>query len=438
MKKLFLVIIYSILYSCIEKEPEIKDKLPEINISTAYPLNNTEIDITGNLLSEELKNEVEYGIVWSQKNNPTINDQKKIINSINRGTRFSTRISDLKQGDKLYFKAFVKNKEGLINYSNEIEVKVEFRKEWRRLGDVPIEEGQFTGVAAKLDGVQLTFLRLNQNNEWEQFKHYNGLWYDPFYTWQKEKFGFPQVSPRQEPLFFNLNLSKENTSPTAFMGGGYTISPTAANQKNYLKDFYWVYGPQNYLQPLPFADGPIAHFSLNRNEYLLEETNPDNFWSYFSIEDFIPKKSFPKIGNNYDFLGVATSTKGYILAQNKNEKEVQIFEYEPIGDSWTKKANFPGQGRLEGTAFTYKNKIYYGLGRTTSPIKGLSDIWEYNPIIDTWQYFGNYPGGGNIKVVAADLGDYAVLFCGYQVRASNVGAEKYFNINDTWMFMPDK
>lgn len=437
MKK-FIIISILLFNSCIEKEPIIKENLPEINISTAYPLSNTEIDITGNLLSDALKEDVEYGMVWSEKKNPTISDQKKVINKINRGTRFVTKISNLKQGSKIYLKAYVQNKEAEISYSNEFEVIVENPKYWRRLGDLPIEEGQFTGVATKLDDVQLTFLRLNQNNEWEQYKHYNGQWYDPTYTWEKEKYSFPQFSPRQEPLFFTLNLSQFNTNPTAFLAGGYTVSTKGVNAKNYLKDMYWVYPVQNFLQPVPFADGPIAHFSLNRHGYFLEENNNNKFWSYFSIEEFIPQKPHPNIGANYDFLGIATKTKGYFIAQNKNEKDVQLFEYDNITNNWSKKANFPGAGRLEGTTFTYKDKIYYGLGRNTNPVKGLSDIWEYDPKTDIWRFSTNYPGGGNIKVVSADLDSYAVLFCGYQVRESNAGTEKYFNINDTWMFMPDK
>ena len=124
-------------------------------------------------------------------------------------------------------------------------------------------------------------------------------------------------------------------------------------------------------------------------------------------------------------------------AQNKNEKVVQIFEYNDAIDSWTKKSDFPGSGRLEGTVFSFKDKIYYGLGRNSSPVKGLSDIWEYSPSTNSWKFVGNYPGGGNVKVVAADMGDYALLFCGYQVRESNAGTEKYFNSNDTWKFIID-
>jgi hypothetical protein len=435
---LYYIISTFLLVSCLEKEPAISEKIPEINLSTAYPLSNTEVDITGNVLANQLIDEVEYGVVWSETTNPTIENQKITINKINRGTRFTTKIKSLKPNTKIFIKAYVKNISNEVNYSNEIEVQVEASKFWRRLGDLPFEEGQFTGVPIKLDGDQLTFLRLNQDNEWEQYKHYNGLWYDPAFTWEKQKYSFPQFSPRQDPLYFNLNLSKDYTRPTAFLGGGYAVSPTAPNSKIYLKDFYWVFDVQNFLQPLPFADGPIAHFSLNRNEYLLEENNTNHFWSYFSIEEFIKKKPFPNLGQGYDLIGQSTPTKGYILAQKLDETETLLFEYDDATDSWTKKTNFPGKGRLEASFFNHNGKIYYGLGRSTKPVKGLSDIWVYDPTTDKWNYLTDYPGAGNIKVVSSNLGEYVLLFCGYQVRSSDVGTEKYFNANDTWMLTLDK
>ncbi len=440
MKKkiIYYSFIAILLFSCLEKEPAIEENIPEINLSTAYPLSDSEVDITGNVLANQLKDEVEYGVVWSETSNPTIANQKITISKINRGARFTAKISSLKTSTKIFIKAFVKNIKNEIKYSNEIEVTVEKPRYWRRLGDLPFDEGQFTGVPIKLDGEQLTFLRLNQDNDWEQFKHFNGLWYDPDFTWQQERYSFPQFSPRQEPLFFSLNLSKDYTRPTAFLGGGYSVSPKTPNTKIYMKDFYWVFDTQNFLQPLPFADGPIAHFSLNRNEYLLEENNTDHFWSYFSIEEFIKKKPFPNLGTGYDLIGQSTPTKGYILAQKLDESETLLFEYNDANDTWTKKANFPGKGRLEASFFNHKGKIYYGLGRSTKPVKGLSDIWEYDPQTNKWNYLTNYPGAGNIKVVTSNLGEYALVFCGYQVRASDVGTEKYFNANDTWMFTLDR
>jgi hypothetical protein len=430
-----VLILAFLLASCIEKEPIVKDQFPDINLANAYTISNSEIDIFGNILVDNLKTNVEYGIVWSEKINPTVQDQKLKVGSITRGGRFNTKLNSLKRGSKIFIRAYLQNSEGLINYSNEIEVIVEIPKYWRRMGDLKFDEGQFTGVAIKLNDYNLTFLRLNENNDWEQYYHYNGIWYDPEFTWEKQKYSFPQFSPRLDPLFFTLNLSKEYTQPTAFLGGGYTITPQMPNVKNYLKDMYWVYPVQNYLDPLPFENGPIAHFTLNRNEYFLEENNTEKFWGYFSLEQFIAKKPFPKLSGDYDLLGVSSKESGYILAQKTDETEVLLFEYDEKTDSWSKKANFPNNGRLDGVAFSYKNKIYYGLGRNSKPIKGLSDIWEFDPETNKWRFYTKYPGAGNLKVMASDLGDYAILFGGYQVRESNVGAEKYFPANDTWQFL---
>jgi hypothetical protein len=427
-------LFFLLLFSCLEKEPEMEEKLPEINLSTAYASSNSEVEVAGSLLASDLNDEVEYGIVWSETPNPTTENQKNTISKIDRGTRFNAKITALKSGSKIFVRAFVKNIKSEIKYSNEIEVLVEVSKIWQKLGDLEFEEGQFSGVATKLDDQNLTFLRLNQYNEWEQFKHYYNGSFNRNNTWYQEKFSFPQFSARQEPFFFTLNFSKDFTRPSAFLGGGFS---SQTNAKIYLKDMYWVYDNQNFLDPMPLGDGPIAYFSLNRNAYLLEENNTDKFWSYFSLEQFIKRQPFPKIGSNFDYLGAATKTKGYILAQNLNEKEAQLFEYDDVTDKWTQKKYFPGNGRLEGVFFSLKNKIYYGLGRNSNPVRGLSDIWEFDPKANEWRFIANYPGAGNIKVMASEMAEYALIYCGYQVRASEANAEKYYNANDTWMFRPN-
>jgi hypothetical protein len=435
MKYCYLIIAVSLL-SCLQPEPQIPDPIPEINLATAYPTTETELNITGNLIVNTLKNNVEYGIVWSDKANPIITDQHKIIGSINAGIQFNTKIGSLISGSTIFVKAYFKNSLNKIVYSNEISVKLERLYSWYKMENLPIKEGQFTGVATKIDDHNLFFLRLDQNNNWELWEHYNGIYNDPDYTWRQQQFRWTQVSPRLDPLFFTVNFNQDYTRPAAFLGGGYITNPRFPNLKTYVKDMYWVYDAQNYTDPIPLGDGPIAHFTLNRKEFMLEENNTNNVWSYFALEPYIKLKPFPKLSADFHFMGVSTAANGYILAEKKDGTSLFIFEYDEIKDTWTQKTNFPGKGRIDGTAFTLNNKVYYGLGRSTSPILGFSDIWEFNPLTNTWKYISNYPGAGNVKVMTAGLGDYAVFFCGYQVRDSGVDGEKYYSANDTWRFAP--
>jgi hypothetical protein len=434
--KLNKIIYLIFLTSCLQPEPTIPDVLPEINLATAYPISDTEVNITANLLVKSLKNMVDYGVVWAENQQPTINDNIITVGSINTGTQYQAKIQNLKQGSTIFVRALTKKIDSEINYSNEITLVVRKLTKWRRMADLPIKEGQFTGVVSKIDHQNLYFLRLDQNNEWELWKHFHGIYRDPNFTWQLQKFPWPQVSPRIDPLFFTVNFNQDYSRPAAFLGGGYISNPQFPNLKTYVKDFYWVYDTQNFLEPIPLGDGPVAHFTLNRKEYFLEENKPDKFWSYFALEPFLPQTPFPKLEGNYHYLGTSTDTKGYILAEKKDESQVLLFEYDDKKDSWLQKASFPQKGRQDGVVFSLYNKIYYGLGRNTSPLKGLSDIWEFDPIKNTWKFHSNYPGAGNIKVMASGLGDYAVLFGGYQLRDSGVGSEKYYTTNDTWEFVP--
>lgn len=74
---------------------------------------------------------------------------------------------------------------------------------------------------------------------------------------------------------------------------------------------------------------------------------------------------------------------------------------------WTKMADMPGPGRHRGTGIAIGNKGYIGLGHYngTGTNIMLSDWWEYDPASNTWTQKADYPGNnGN--------GNYAVLAFG--------------------------
>ena len=94
-----------------------------------------------------------------------------------------------------------------------------------------------------------------------------------------------------------------------------------------------------------------------------------------------------------------------------------------------------GENRRKGAAFIIKNRAYFGLGETpANGSKGLRDIWEYNPVSDSWRKVANYPGTGAIEVLAEGLGNGALIGFGQQVRNTAVGGEDYRTASDFWLF----
>lgn len=128
-------------------------------------------------------------------------------------------------------------------------------------------------------------------------------------------------------------------------------------------------------------------------------------------------------------------TKAYFLDQNK-----KFFFYDSITDSWTLLSDFPGTKRVTGVGFTINNKGYIctGLNATSAGNIFLNDLWEYNPLNDTWSEKTPLPSNGRY----ASFG-FAFNNKGYVLGGeSNSGIMlnefwEYNPISDSWSTLPN-
>lgn len=159
-----------------------------------------------------------------------------------------------------------------------------------------------------------------------------------------------------------------------------------------------------------------------------------------------------------------------------------LYEYDPVTDTWTQKASFPGAARWVETYFTAGDKLYVTAGdgptggahlprdtweydpandawtlrdsfpetRTGAAAFGLngrgyvvggnhngypdSTLWEYNPAIDTWTKKATLPFG-DIAGVAFTIGTYGYLLTSNQLSDSSFW--KYDPANNAWTRLPD-
>ncbi len=70
----------------------------------------------------------------------------------------------------------------------------------------------------------------------------------------------------------------------------------------------------------------------------------------------------------------------------------ELWEYDPVFDAWTRKADFPGTARYYAFGFSIGSKGYIGTGRDGNTSLS-SDFWEYNPATNTWSQKADFPGG---------------------------------------------
>lgn len=104
-----------------------------------------------------------------------------------------------------------------------------------------------------------------------------------------------------------------------------------------------------------------------------------------------------------------------------------FWEYDPVLDLWTKKADYPGKGSYAATAFSINGKGYVGLGAITSTTNA-NDFWEYSPATDTWRSLTNFSGTPRYGASTFVIGSNAFVGTG------SSGAPNY--LNDMWMYDP--
>jgi hypothetical protein len=99
-------------------------------------------------------------------------------------------------------------------------------------------------------------------------------------------------------------------------------------------------------------------------------------------------------------VGFAINKKGYIglgFGYSGSSQEIynrDFWEYNPKTDSWTPKAAFPGEDRINTTNIVMNNEGYVGLGNMNYPIKNFNDTYKYNPVTDSWTRIADYSGQG--------------------------------------------
>ncbi|MFN8357677.1 MAG: T9SS type A sorting domain-containing protein [Spirosomataceae bacterium] len=98
--------------------------------------------------------------------------------------------------------------------------------------------------------------------------------------------------------------------------------------------------------------------------------------------------------------------------------------YAQAQDIWNKKADLPGPVRFDAISFVIDSKAYVGTGSNNSGV--FKDFWEYDPVINRWTQKANV---GNVGRRAA--GAFAVNGKGYVVGGSSSGGRK-----DVWEYNP--
>ena len=206
----------------------------------------------------------------------------------------------------------------------------------------------------------------------------------------------------------------------AYMGFGYSNGV-------YFDDF-WSYDLHSDTWTKVSDDSYIftysdAYFVLNNELYMFTK----NGYFIFSPIDNSFRRNYGFPGDYRFFTtGVSCNGRGYILAGEKTGNKLlnDFWCYDPVLDTWTRKADFPGGKRKGMACFVLNNKIYAGLG--DGPAGSRNDFYEYSPATNTWVKLPDFSGEERELSVSFSIGNK-----GYVGTGDN-------ELRDFWVFEPNK
>jgi len=137
-----------------------------------------------------------------------------------------------------------------------------------------------------------------------------------------------------------------------------------------------------------------------------------DFWEYDPIADSWTQKADLGGPARSAAVGFSIGQMGYIGTGAGSTYLIDFWAYNPITNKWTKKANFGGTARTLAVGFSLGSKGYIGTGSGSSG--ELKDLWEYTPnnSMGTWKRMADFPGDPRYAAVGFSIGQKGYLGTG--------------------------
>jgi hypothetical protein len=196
---------------------------------------------------------------------------------------------------------------------------------------------------------------------------------------------FPNTVSIADTLTFAYNFPGCNTTPAT--GISYAefvrVGGTDQNPKYIMKGF--DHFPSPFTIKFSFNDPQAAHLIFT-SPNIEPKSIP---WRDLKSQPSLARKSPASFSLN---------GKGYITCGNtvNGLSLTDTWEYDPAGDKWTKKSDFPAFAGTGASAFVIGSKAYIVFPSTRH-------FWSYDPVTDTWTQLPFFPGssGAASRFVAA-------------------------------------
>lgn len=424
--KILIAIISSFsLFNC-EKDAEMKTKEYPFVITNSPTVYEDGVEFSADLTNPGNQKILKYGFVWSEKSNPTIQNEYKMFYEEPQKGIYSLNVkSGLSKGQTYYVRAYILTNQyevlGSVKSFTSLgslpPIISNFTPKYGPIGTQVIIEGQNfalskTGNVIKFGNTKAVVDSVSENKlivtvpqitkpesvpisiQTAGMEVTSNSTFDLWFPWLKKK-DFSAIS------YYTTSFSIGNI--------GYVINNNSTTMLTYNpENDEWK---SNIILPENSGSMPMA-FELNGLAYVLLN---NNLWEYNTLSNtWKKKKQFP--GTLQDDRMYAFGMKiGSNLYVGNCYRTYEFWEYNPNLDSWQRKADFAGNfGQINPVwghySFSLNNKGFLGISQTGFAINTL---WEYDPQKNLWTGKSPLPSDAYSYYCSFVIGDDAFVGLGH-------------------------
>jgi hypothetical protein len=429
MKKIVASLLLAFLIACNKTSVDASQAI-SIETQLLYTTEQTKAEAIIEIfnISTEIS---EVGIVYAQKAEPQITDNKINISKIKKGQSLTIKIENLEKGKTYYVRSYYVDANNKVIYGNTLSLNQNYDNRWSKVESPGLSGEEYilsenVTPFSRSGGIQYT--RINPDNNTGTYTYF----FPNFYDW--------------DPRFINVNREsfrvRFNEINAAFVSGGQLLVLKGAGyqklengQRFYLKDLN-ILGASGYkYEPnYPGANAEISSFGQGKYVYVIENIAAGKVWRFdfealkWEIIDTLPFVFDAK------FYVYEVNQKIFVMVEPKDIKAelTGFYEYNVQNQKWAKLADFKGENRRRSTGFAYKNKIYFGAGQSSISQASLRDFWEFNPAAGSWNTTFTYPGTGTLNLASVSYEGFIFVGFGQSLVVSANKGEKFKNMKDFW------
>jgi hypothetical protein len=157
-----------------------------------------------------------------------------------------------------------------------------------------------------------------------------------------------------------------------------------------------------------------------------------------ATEIWTPVASLPQTANRQYATSFVFNGKGYVFGgiDNSGDYLNDLWEYDPLADSWFELTNMPDTGRSGASNFVI-NGVAYIIGGKTDSLLAVRDVWAYDIVSGNWIQKSDLPNFGMWRGMAVASNDQGYI--GFGKDANDDTSIEFFEFDptlDQWTSMP--